>query len=53
MSAFNSTYEKEGTKLDPQRDSPNLPPPFHGYINLMNDGIPNKSQCVLVNPTAG
>ena len=49
MSAFNSTYEK-GTKLGPQRDSPS---PSHGYINVMNDGIPNKSQCVLVNPTAG
>lgn len=43
MSAFNSTHEKEGTKLGPQRDSPNRFFPFHGYINLMNDGIPSKS----------
>lgn len=53
MSAFNSTYEKKGTKLGPQRDSPNLFFPLSWVYQLMNDGVPNKSQCVLVNPTAG
>ena len=39
MSAFNSTYEKKGTKLGPQRDSPNLFFPLSWVYQLMNDGV--------------
>ena len=48
MSPFNITCEKVDTKLSSQRDSPNFFLPFQGYIDLMNDDVPNRSQLVAM-----